>query len=72
VSSAVYRNGEVLLSPGNSGGVRNMWRDGQLTSLGTGSYVAGNVYSFDIILEEEAGAEIVWRKVLRTNAVSVR
>jgi hypothetical protein len=72
VSSAVYRNGAVLLSPSNSGGARKMWRDGQLTSLGTGSYVAGDVYSFDIILEEEAGPEIVWRKVLRTNAVRVK
>ena len=72
VSSAVYRNGATLLSPGVSYGVRPILRDGQLAGLGTGSYVAGDVYSFDIILEEEAEAEIVWRKVLRTKPVSVK
>jgi hypothetical protein len=68
----VYRNGVALWPPLKTGSQINFRREHQRAGMGTGSYGAGDVYSFDVVLQEESGADTVWRKVLRTNAVTVR
>ena len=71
VRSVVYRNGVALGPPRRSHGRTRLQEARLLTSLGTGRFDAGDVYSFDVIVEEESGGDIVWRKVLRSNAVAV-
>ena len=72
VRSALYRNGVALWPPRQGLGRTSLQNELQLASMGTGRYEAGDVYAFDIVIDEESGSDIVWRKVLRTNAVTVQ
>ena len=43
-----------------------------LTRFGAARFTRGDVYLYDMVLDQQSGKEIVWRKVWRTNTLSVR
>ncbi len=70
--SMLYRNGRAeqgLLSVSKTAVLNRP--SVQLTSIGTAADRSGESYAFDIVLDEMVGNAVVWRKVLRTNRISV-